>query len=41
MFLPVEENVDFVPSVGLVANLRVDELVHTDLLAKAQSEKDR
>ena len=37
---PVEQHVDFVPSVGLVVDLLVNEVVHANHVAKSQSEQD-
>ena len=39
-FLPIEQDVDFVPAICLVVNRRIDELVHLDLIAEAKSEED-
>ena len=39
--LPVHQNVYFVPLICRVANLRVGQFIHPDLVAKAQSEENR
>ena len=40
MSCPIQENVDFVPLVWIVSNEWVDYFIHSDLIAKAQSEKN-
>ena len=39
LFIPVQQYVYLVPNVSIIVNLRVDELIHSDLVAETKPEE--